>query len=181
MKVAEEIEVITFFLFILEMKSFTIEDLISCGKEMRDRKQRYYDLTNKKGDCYYFFRNKYLSDMGAKKSIKYFLGKSECPICLEKVYNVQSSWITMCGHLFHKKCLHDWEFKTRCRSSCPVCRGSMGALEFLDGIKYCAYPNENPLDLLEETDNIIHKFCHECGEVLGADPGCGECLTYCLV
>lgn len=159
------------------MKSFTVEDLIS-NLDTIDRKRRFYELTEKKGNCYYFFRFKYLSDMYFKKSIKYFLNQSECPICLEKIYNIKSSWITMCGHLFHKKCLYDWEFKTRCKSSCPVCRGSMGAMEFLDGINYCTYPVENSLDLLEEADNIIHRFCHECENVLGSGEGCVDCEAY---
>ena len=159
------------------MKSYTVEDLIS-NQEMVERKRRFHELTNRNGDAYYFFRFKYLSDMFYKKSIKYFLNQSECPICLDKVFSVHSCWITMCGHLFHKKCLKDYEFKKNCNSSCPMCRGFMGPLDYLDGIKYCTYPVINYLDLLEETENIIHKFCYECDAVLGTTNDCPDCISF---
>lgn len=162
------------------MKSHTIEDLIT-NREMLERKERLYRLTNEGDECYYFFRNKYLSDMFFKNRNNYFLNCSECPICLDKIYNLQSSWITMCGHLFHKKCLQRWLYKTQCKTDCPICRGMMGSLEYLDGIKYSVYPVYNFLDLLEESENIFHKFCYECDNILGFGTDCRECQDFFLI
>lgn len=155
------------------MKSFTTEDLIH-PFEMQWRKKRYMELT-KNGDCYYFYRFKYLSDMCYSKKIKYFLNISECPICLEKIFNMKSCWITVCGHLFHKQCLREWEYQTRSNGNCPMCRKWMGLMEFFDGINYSVYPFiHNYLDLLDEYDNFVHRFCEKCDSISGFG-ACDSC------
>jgi hypothetical protein len=159
------------------MKSYTIEELITPA-EMMERKHRYFELTNKKGDCYYFFRFKYLSDFYFNKTIKYFLDMTECPICLEKFFNIKNSWITLCGHIFHKKCLYKWEYKTKCNGTCPMCRKYMGTLDFLDGINYSIFPINNYLDLLEESDNLLHQFCYNCENLLGMNKNCNQCKSW---
>lgn len=160
------------------MKSHTLEDVLCNDDE--GRLLRYRELTQKQGDCYYFRRYKYLSELSTKTSKKrcHFV-LEECPICLTSVGSRQSAWITWCGHLFHKRCLREWCYTTQCSGSCPMCRKEMGPLEFLDGLEYTIYPEvENFCDLLEEVPNLLHKFCYECNGVLGMNP---DKCCYCRV
>ena len=43
---------------------------------------------------------------------------NECPICYEKMTK-ETSTITSCKHMFHRKCLERW---TEERQTCPLCR-----------------------------------------------------------
>ena len=56
----------------------------------------------------------------------------ECPICLEKMITKQNSYLTGCGHAFHRSCLFKtfetrWSFKPFSTFRCPLCRCGLGA------------------------------------------------------
>lgn len=155
------------------MKSLTMEDIIQ--NDDTDRMKRFMQLTQGEGDCYYFKIFKKMSSIYMKQSIHSIF--EECPICLNPIKSIPSAWITWCGHMFHKSCLRDWSYTTRCSGSCPMCRQEMGSLEFLDGVEYAVYPRiENFCDLLEEIPNIIHRFCYNCNHVMGMNH---ENCEYC--
>lgn len=73
-------------------------------------------------------RSKYTTDTGkhyCKIHCKQLFGSSlpdeditECSICYESVNN-SASVLTMCNHVFCKKCFNKW---TRKNDSCPLCR-----------------------------------------------------------
>jgi hypothetical protein len=73
-------------------------------------------------------RSKYTTDTGkhyCKIHCKQLYGSSlpdedttECSICYDSVNN-GSSFLTMCNHVFCKKCFNKW---TRKNDSCPLCR-----------------------------------------------------------
>lgn len=156
------------------MKTQMLED---CMLNENETMYRYHQLTQKKGDCYYFNTYKFLSRLPFIRKKKYrFLGET-CSICLENIYTISSGWITSCSHVFHKKCLRQWCIKTNLNGNCPECRGDMGCLEFLDGIRYVT-PVQNALDLIEELDNITHHICHDCNGVLGMTSDCDRCNRY---
>lgn len=152
----------------------TLEDLISNSP---DSTIRYMELTQGQGDCYYFRRYKGVSPFVRKDSQRrlHFL-HDECAICLHAIQSIPSAWITWCGHAYHKECLRRWCYTTKCSGSCPTCRRDMGPLEFLDGIEYVIYPKiDNFCDVLEEVSNIIHRFCYDCGSVMGMNTK--QCLS----
>ncbi|GMR60429.1 hypothetical protein PMAYCL1PPCAC_30624, partial [Pristionchus mayeri] len=50
-----------------------------------------------------------------------------CPICMENYNSTKnmSRTVSKCHHIFHRKCLSQWErtcTEQKCRRSCPVCR-----------------------------------------------------------
>lgn len=164
------------------MKCHTLEDLI-CYQDAA-RMGRYQELTQGRGDCYYFRRYKGVSPFCKKQSKRrlHFID-DECAVCLNNISSVSSAWITWCGHVFHKQCLRRWCYTTQCCGPCPMCRKEMGPLEFLDGIEYVIYPKiENFCDLLEEVPNMIHHFCYDCGSVMGMNPDqCPPCRSWAQV
>jgi hypothetical protein len=137
-------------------------------------------LTQNKGDCYYFFRFKYLSNLTKNKN-HFRLGR-ECAICLSSIFRVKNCWITKCGHAFHKKCLREWIYHSlkTSESSCPECRGEMGCCEYLDGINFVVQPYiQNFCDLIEEVDNLLPQLCFSCHQNLGMNfKHCDECKHF---
>ena len=45
------------------------------------------------------------------------LKTTTCPICLEEL--TDNEMTTSCGHMFHQKCIDEWENHS---TTCPVCR-----------------------------------------------------------
>ena len=43
-----------------------------------------------------------------------------CSICLNSIRKTRSTTELPCGHLYHKKCINDWE--SRGNDTCPLCR-----------------------------------------------------------
>jgi len=170
-------------------KSITLEDITMFARDRDGSRKRYLELTCGYGEPYYFKPNSSNSripkipfKIGEKKILfpKYYyrLGE-ECPICLEEIINERTGWKTSCGHLFHKKCLR--ESFLSATENCPFCRGSIGNIEFIEGITYSVYEicyEKNALDVLEEVDNLVTKLCYECDGDLGMNKDCQKCLNY---
>ena len=43
---------------------------------------------------------------------------NKCSICWENIVNINST-ITICKHMFHATCLHEW---MKIKRNCPMCR-----------------------------------------------------------
>lgn len=153
-----------------------LEDCLRNDKD--DQMMRFLELTQQQESPYYFNAGKYLSRLPIIRNRRphQFVGET-CAICLDPIVSRTTGWVTRCAHAFHKLCLRRWCTQTHCHGTCPHCRGDVGAVEFLDGLRY-TYPFRSGLDLLEEIDNIIHRYCHDCEDVLGMTPGCPRCARY---
>ena len=51
-----------------------------------------------------------------------------CSICLNSIRKTRSTTELPCGHLYHKKCINDWE--SRGNDTCPLCRKNMSKNEY---------------------------------------------------
>lgn len=102
-----------------------------------------------------------------------------CSICKEGFTDQHKMWTTQCGHMFHKKCLQAY---SKCYPSmlfCPLCRQSMGSLEFLDGLIYQVGTGcRSFLDQLEEIENMIPSVCTEGDHWRGIERTCETCCLY---
>lgn len=57
------------------------------------------------------------SDDNASENQTKKLKTNTCPICLEELSD--NKMTTSCGHMFHQKCIDEWENHS---TTCPVCR-----------------------------------------------------------
>jgi len=56
------------------------------------------------------------------RKVKNNIENKTCPICQDKFENNEFyRKLDQCGHTFHKKCVDEWFFKSKCYS-CPLCR-----------------------------------------------------------
>jgi hypothetical protein len=112
-------------------------------------------------------RSKYTTDTGkhyCKIHCKQLYGSSlpdedttECSICYDSVNN-GSSFLTMCNHVFCKKCFNKW---TRKNDSCPLCRAIVKpqqppAEEVVEGPM-----NENRLYIDHNVITVANAYDHE--------------------
>ena len=51
-----------------------------------------------------------------------------CSICLNSIRKTRSTSELPCGHLYHKKCIQNWE--QRGNETCPLCRRNMSKNNF---------------------------------------------------
>jgi len=171
------------------MISLTLEDISMLASFRDGAKQRYWQLTCKTGEPYYF--NVYNSNHKVRKETCIIHGKKlilpkfyyrlgeECSICLESIYSERTGWKTNCGHIFHKQCLRNAFINDN--EDCPLCRGFLGNIEFIDGIRYSTNEScseKKFLDILEELEYMIPISCNECDVDLGMNKECKTCLQY---
>ena len=106
----------------------------------------------------------------------------ECAICMMSFLNFSKTWVTQCGHVFHKHCLHAYMKKQLLcddYARCPLCRRSMGNLEFLDGLTYqVGIKSDCVSDVLEEVPNMLPHVCPNSDDhshYLGMCTSCDDC------
>jgi len=115
----------------------------------------------------------------------------ECSICLEPIIQKNNSYLTSCGHSFHKLCAFKaFESKANNRESisCPLCRSNLGYPLFY--YRYtCVFKINvasttfNALDYLEEfwlaKDFTSLQVCYRGNDhALGMKNTCRLCLKY---
>jgi hypothetical protein len=88
------------------------------GRLLRMRK-----LSNGCYHEYFYFMNKIWFSILQKKKTCH-IGE-ECPICLESCNSQKKTWITLCGHIFHKHCLREYFLYTPEDKGCPMCRNDL--------------------------------------------------------
>ena len=54
------------------------------------------------------------------KSEKSEIPLNNCPICLELIKSEINMTLIICGHIFHKNCLEQWQAQGK--RNCPICR-----------------------------------------------------------
>ena len=117
----------------------------------------------------------------------------ECSICLDPITTKNTSYLTPCGHSFHKTCIFN-AFTAIARNKrnfrCPNCRSNLG-----DPDIYCRYTavfkereldssaNNHFLDTLEEfwlaKDYTMIQTCRNVNtHYLGMNKDCKYCLQY---
>jgi len=103
--------------------------------------------------------------------------QNSCAFCQEPLFKNRNLWFTRCGHPFHKTCLQKWVNHPRETSFCPMCRGLMGNLEFVDGWNYQVGGNRGDtfLDVLEEIDHLCCRVCDDHFE--GTSSQCLDCFS----
>ncbi len=83
----------------------------------------------------------------------------ECPICFEGIYFRKNAFLTPCGHVFHKTCLHNSHISNLiskikiCEESlaCPICRFNIPTEHFYNPIKYFIYKKR--IEEIDTTNN----------------------------
>ena len=119
-------------------------------------------------------------DMQRKTYIK---PGQECPICLLSIDKKSESYLTDCGHGFHKLCMFKlFESKKKHKSfRCPMCRCNLG-IPCIHPQKYNVFSSEiNYLDKLEDFWNYFEfQICYYCdnGHVEGMNKDCILCTNY---
>jgi len=107
----------------------------------------------------------------------------ECAICLENIVHKSNTYLTGCGHSFHRSCLFKvletrWSEKPLSILKCPCCRCGLGTPEFLE--RYNC--ESNGLDKLENfwlvKDFIIPEYCRNNSHYLGMKRECVTCEKY---
>jgi len=118
-----------------------------------------------------------------------------CPICIEPIIYKNTSWITPCGHTFHRKCLlNAWQYydfndniiKYGNTMPCPICREDLVYCCIGAGLRRYNVNNmfnkekENELDKLENfwltRDDTLFLKCRKCKKPYGFDSDCINCL-----
>jgi len=128
-------------------------------------------------DDYFFFEKKVYHSLLQKK--RYCRKDEVCAICLEMCFFQKNTWITACGHVFHKTCLKNYYQFDAKDKTCPTCRGNAGNMEFLDGMRFqVGLSTTNKLDLLDEIDSLIPKSCENNDHFLGMKKECNVCCEY---
>jgi Ring finger domain len=110
----------------------------------------------------------------------------ECPICLDGILKKSESYLTVCGHSFHKRCIFtsmetEWNQKYAGVYRCPVCRTNL-ACDIHDINSRYKF-NKNNLDNLENfwlsKDFILVQRCsNNYDHDIGMIPDCYVCSKY---
>lgn len=130
------------------------------------------------------------SSISCRFSVKcYIRPGEECPVCLEKIILKKDSYLTDCGHAFHRQCLfqvleNKWKENLFTILQCPLCRCKLGVPEFSE--RYC-FQDVNPcyLDILENfwltKDLTLPHYCTKTTKTihyLGMSKKCRLCKSY---
>ena len=120
---------------------------------------------------------------------KYYIRPNqECPICLEPILTKKTACLTVCGHGFHKQCIHRaFELKWLTKQagiSCPLCRH--GDISEYNVEKYCPWNSQvNELDGLENfwfcKDTMLATPCYDGSHYMGLDKNCIYCKKYRII
>ena len=129
------------------------------------------------------------SSISCRFSVKcYIRPGEECPVCLEKILLKKDSYLTDCGHAFHRQCLfqvleNKWKEKLFGILNCPLCRCKLGFPEFSE--RYCFRDNPCYLDILENfwltKDFMLPHYCTNTIKsihYLGMNRKCRMCKDY---
>ena len=121
----------------------------------------YSDLNENICTCVprFFYNNKWTCSKHSDNINK--CKNTECSICFENVYNVDSYITKCCGNSFHKECILKWKNKKEL-TSCPLCRSVI-----FDDPELHIYPSNRidpkhlPLDLAAFVIELDYWFCHQ--------------------
>jgi hypothetical protein len=87
-----------------------------------------------------------------------------CPICLDPLLTASNTYITTCGHAFHRRCFlsmaeHQWSNNDLTRTKCPTCRTTQSVWGLNEG-RYngCSFID----DLDNFWDTIQDKYPKRC-------------------
>ena len=116
----------------------------------------------------------------------YIKPNEECPICLENIFRKKESYISGCGHSFHKLCIFksmetQWNTKYASNYKCPMCRSNIGTDIHELGLRYKF--TGNSLDNLENywlnKDLMLAQMCgNNYDHYIGMKNGCFNCSKY---
>ena len=119
----------------------------------------------------------------------YVKPSEECPICMEPNTSKSKTYLTSCGHSFHKLCIFksmetNWITNNQKNYNCPICRGKLGASVHGLNERYSHNPNTTILDDLEEfwlkKEFIIPHMCRNKTHFIGMKKNCQQCKKYIL-
>jgi len=111
----------------------------------------------------------------------------ECSICYDPIVHKINTYLTGCGHSFHRKCLADvfiakWKNKAFSQMKCPLCRCGLGCPDLFQRYDYIT---GNTLDMLENfwlsKEFLLPEFCSnstQYSHFLGVKKDCPDCLRY---
>lgn len=109
----------------------------------------------------------------------------ECPICLLPINKKGESYLTPCGHGFHKLCIFktfeiQWKINKGANFKCPICRSNMGFICLPE--RYNTFSLEiNSLDRLEDFwEYYEYQLIFYCdnGHIEGMNKDCVLCTNY---
>ena len=157
------------------MKSLTLDDIftdydnihshlnISCMKQGNNGINRYSVsfIYLKEDDI---MRRKIKRNIIDNLQIKHYIKiGEECPICYEEIFHRKNAFLTDCGHVFHYKCIIDYDYMNIFNKNgvyCPLCREDMG---YYDDMKDKYKESNNIFDKLDDfNSNIKLKFPKMC-------------------
>jgi hypothetical protein len=126
-------------------------------------------------------------EMKPKLNIKMYIKPNDiCPICYENIIRKSDSYLSICGHGFHKKCIFKaYEAKQLSKKcsvfKCPCCRTSLGTdIEEINERYDLFNDKANGLDILEsfwiKKDYMMPLICNK--HYLGMDKNCIKCKKY---
>lgn len=94
-----------------------------------------------------------------KHYIKY---GEECPICLEGITSRKNSFLTDCGHSFHKSCIMKHKLHNFNGIDCPVCRSDVNTdSPFSFGINRGDASSWNGINNIIMKNELIPHMCYE--------------------
>jgi hypothetical protein len=135
-------------------------------------------------------------DVPFNKNKKCYTYSTEiCPICIENIgFTKINTYITDCGHTFHRKCLFEmmdskWKIKPFSTLRCPMCRCNLGYPDLYVRYYTCLYHiKDNPFFYSDELENfwitkdfINPQYCKNIQNphYLGMKKDCDKCKDYC--
>lgn len=169
------------------------EDVFSLYERNRNHHNNYcLSCDDKKNECNCLSRQTLypvsIGEQGipCRMQVKNYVKiQEECPICYEPMIHKVHTYITRCGHAFHRKCLANifhakWKVRPFSQVNCPLCRCSLGFPDLFQ--RYDHYSGTN-LDILENfwlTKDFVHPYFCILGppHYLGMKNDCETCLRY---
>ena len=113
----------------------------------------------------------------------------ECSICLELVMTKSTSYLSPCGHTFHKKCIFNayeskMYYKYASVFKCPLCRQRIHCPEIQE--RYSIIIDSTYSNTLDELESFwLHKdmrmpeMCHNgYKHYIGFNKNCNQCIDY---
>lgn len=68
-------------------------------------------------------KHKYMKSFGTYKKFNSDVSDVTCPICLDDIKNNEYVRELKCNHIFHKKCIDTWLYKSE-QNVCPYCKNN---------------------------------------------------------